>query len=36
MTSLIAFILVYGLLGIVGAYLIFTHARKGPEPEASL
>jgi cytochrome d ubiquinol oxidase subunit I len=31
MTSLIAFILVYGLLGAVGAYLIFNNARKGPE-----
>lgn len=32
MTSLVAFILVYGLLGAVGAYLIFKNARKGPEP----
>ena len=31
-TSLVAFILVYGLLGAVGYYLIFKYARKGPEP----
>jgi cytochrome d ubiquinol oxidase subunit I len=31
MTSLIAFILVYGLLGIMGFYLIAKHAIKGPE-----
>ena len=30
--SLVAFILVYGLLGAVGYYLIFKYARKGPEP----
>jgi cytochrome d ubiquinol oxidase subunit I len=30
--SLIAFILVYGLLGAVGFYLIFKYAKKGPEP----
>ena len=30
--SLVAFILVYGLLGAVGYYLIFKTARKGPEP----
>jgi len=30
--SLIAFILVYGLLGAVGFYLIFKNAKKGPEP----
>jgi cytochrome d ubiquinol oxidase subunit I len=30
-TSLVAFILVYGLLGAVGYYLIFRYARKGPE-----
>ena len=30
--SLVAFILVYGLLGAVGFYLIFKFARKGPEP----
>lgn len=30
-TTLIAFVLVYGLLGIVGYYLIFKYARKGPE-----
>ena len=31
LTSLIAFVLVYGLLGIVGFYLIIKNARKGPE-----
>jgi cytochrome d ubiquinol oxidase subunit I len=31
MTSLIAFVLVYGLLGIVGFYLIIKNAQKGPE-----
>ena len=31
-TTLVAFILVYGLLGAVGYYLIFRYARKGPEP----
>ncbi|THB78903.1 MAG: cytochrome ubiquinol oxidase subunit I [Desulfobacteraceae bacterium] len=31
--SLIAFILVYGLLGAVGYYLIVKFAKKGPEPE---
>jgi cytochrome d ubiquinol oxidase subunit I len=31
-TTLIAFILVYGLLGAVGYYLIFKYARKGPVP----
>ena len=30
--SLIAFTLVYSLLGIVGFYLIITNARRGPEP----
>lgn len=30
--SLIAFILVYGLLGAVGFYLIAKTAKKGPEP----
>ena len=30
--SLIAFILVYGILGLAAYYLIFKHARKGPEP----
>jgi len=34
-TSLAAFILVYGLLGAVGFYLIIKNARKGPEPEAA-
>ena len=33
MISLIAFILVYGLLGGVGFYLIGKHAAKGPVPE---
>lgn len=32
LTSLIAFILVYGLLGAVGFYLIFKNAVKGPAP----
>ena len=32
LTSLIAFILVYGLLGAVGFYLIYKNAVKGPEP----
>jgi cytochrome d ubiquinol oxidase subunit I len=31
-TSLVAFVLVYALLGAVGYYLIFKYARKGPEP----
>ena len=31
MTSLIAFVLVYGILGAVGFYLMFKHAQKGPE-----
>ena len=30
--SLIAFILVYGLLGATGFYLIYKNAKKGPEP----
>lgn len=30
-TTLVAFILVYGLLGLVGYYLMFKYARKGPE-----
>jgi cytochrome d ubiquinol oxidase subunit I len=30
--SLVAFILVYGLLGLTAAYLMFKYARKGPEP----
>ena len=30
--SLIAFILVYSLLGAVGFYLIAKNAKKGPEP----
>jgi cytochrome d ubiquinol oxidase subunit I len=32
LTSLIAFVLVYGLLGAMGFYLIFKNAKKGPEP----
>ncbi len=32
LTSLIAFVLVYGLLGAVGFYLITKNAKKGPEP----
>lgn len=34
LTSLIAFVLVYGLLGMVGAYLIVKNAVKGPAPAA--
>lgn len=30
--SLTAFILVYGLLGLIGLYLIVTHAIRGPQP----
>ena len=30
--SLVAFILVYGILGVAGYYFIFKNARKGPEP----
>ncbi len=33
--SLIAFVLVYSLLGIVGFYLIIKNAKKGPEPEVA-
>ncbi|MBW2613888.1 MAG: cytochrome ubiquinol oxidase subunit I, partial [Deltaproteobacteria bacterium] len=32
LTSLIGFILVYGLLGMVGFYLMFKNAVKGPKP----
>jgi cytochrome d ubiquinol oxidase subunit I len=32
MVSFIAFILIYGALGILGFYLMVKHARKGPEP----
>ena len=35
MTSLIAFVLVYGLLGAVGFYLMVKHAQKGPEPASA-
>ncbi|MBW2109744.1 MAG: cytochrome ubiquinol oxidase subunit I, partial [Deltaproteobacteria bacterium] len=31
LTTFLAFILVYGLLGAVGYYLIFKNARRGPE-----
>ncbi|MBT3312017.1 MAG: cytochrome ubiquinol oxidase subunit I [Desulfobacterales bacterium] len=31
LTTLISFVLVYGLLGAVGFYLIWTNARKGPD-----
>jgi cytochrome d ubiquinol oxidase subunit I len=34
MTSLVGFILVYGLLGIAGFYLIANFAGKGPQPAA--
>jgi cytochrome d ubiquinol oxidase subunit I len=30
-TTLVAFILIYGLLGIVGYWLMFIYARKGPQ-----
>ena len=30
--TLLAFIVVYGLLGLVGFYLIAKNAKKGPEP----
>ncbi len=29
--SMLAFVLVYGLLGLSGLFIIATHARKGPE-----
>ena len=31
-TTLIGFILIYGLLGAIGYFLMFKHARQGPEP----
>ncbi|KMY66104.1 cytochrome D ubiquinol oxidase subunit I [Desulfocarbo indianensis] len=31
-TTLVAFILVYGLLGLAAFFLLFKYARKGPEP----
>ena len=31
LTSLIAFILIYGILGALGFFLIIKNARKGPE-----
>jgi cytochrome bd ubiquinol oxidase subunit I len=33
--SLAAFILVYGLLGLAGLFLVARHAQKGPEPAAA-
>ncbi|MCE5336020.1 MAG: cytochrome ubiquinol oxidase subunit I [Desulfobacteraceae bacterium] len=33
--SLLAFIVVYTFLGLVAFYLMASHARKGPEPEAA-
>lgn len=33
LVSLIAFLLIYGLLGAIGFYLIAKNAKKGPEPE---
>jgi cytochrome d ubiquinol oxidase subunit I len=33
--SALAFILVYGLLGIADFYLLFKYARKGPAPVAA-
>ncbi|MGD9974639.1 MAG: cytochrome ubiquinol oxidase subunit I [Desulfatirhabdiaceae bacterium] len=35
LTTLIAFILVYGLLGAVGLYLIVQHVKKGPSEAAA-
>jgi cytochrome d ubiquinol oxidase subunit I len=32
MTTLVGFILVYGLLGLAGFYLIANFAKKGPQP----
>lgn len=32
-TSLVAFLLIYGLLGLIGLYLMVEHVKKGPEPE---
>jgi len=34
-TTLVAFLLVYGLLGLVGLFLMVNHVKKGPEPEAA-
>lgn len=36
LTTLIGFIVVYGLLGAVGYFLMFKHARKGPAPAAQV
>ncbi|MBU0988388.1 MAG: cytochrome ubiquinol oxidase subunit I [Proteobacteria bacterium] len=36
LTSLIAFVLVYSLLGAAGFYLIFKNARQGPELETGM
>ena len=33
-TTLVGFILIYGLLGIAGGYLMLKYARKGPQPIA--
>ena len=35
-TSLVAFVLVYSLLGFVDFYLLFKFARKGPAPDGEL
>jgi len=35
LVSLIAFMAVYSLLGMANIYLLFTYARRGPEPEAT-
>ncbi len=35
-TSLAAFVLVYSFLGIVAYYLIWSHAKKGPQDETVL
>ena len=32
MASLTAFVLVYGILGVIGFYLIVKNALKGPHP----
>jgi cytochrome d ubiquinol oxidase subunit I len=30
--SMLAFVLIYGLLGLAGLFLIAAHAQKGPKP----
>jgi cytochrome bd ubiquinol oxidase subunit I len=35
LTTLVGFILVYGLLGVAGFFLIARFARKGPQPESA-